>query len=515
MSKLIQIFFFLSFLFLPSISIAKDLPRFFESIEQETFFPNGMSEWKLHKNIEGENVFLLQWDNPYKHELTLKYRDATPNTIQSVYQVMGEEINKSIKEVGGSIITSNEFFAVVLINDTQRNHSVNLLYGTSEGAYLWKYKVPNTFETNYENYISKITLVAREHQYGVASKYGNVVMGRWGGPVYEFAKLLASKNDPRTKDVYKNLLRTSPSKYDAQIEYANITKNKDEAGQSAIIVERDAEEESLLNAAAKILNKDIPSISSSQLLDEKDKGLKVILIPLTPCNPWLLDGIARTYEKITSIPVVIRRLPVNLPPFEPSRSAYRTYLEKIASNIWKTKSDFSDWPLSKLKNEIMNKAKEEGPQAVTSISQIFKKMDEAGYQWDGEPIMSWLSQAINPYYSKDPNTMVVGITELDIFLGESNFVFSVFGGRNDTPVSILSYAKMRAKLTGENQSRKRLTERAAKELVPASLKKLNIPRSMDPSCPYSYSSGLQRLEEKTLNLSEPVKKEIERIKNSI
>lgn len=51
------------------------------------------------------------------------------------------------------------------------------------------------------------------------------------------------------------------------------------------------------------------------------------------------------------------------------------------------------------------------------------------------------------------------------------------------------------------------------ELVPASLKKLNIPRSIDPSCPYSYSSGMQRLDEKTLNLSEPVKKDIERIKN--
>lgn len=129
--------------------------------------------------------------------------------------------------------------------------------------------------------------------------------------------------------------------------------------------------------------------------------------------------------------------------------------------------------------------------------------------------MSWLSQAIDPYFSKDPNTMVVGITELDIFSGETNFVFSVYGGLNSSPVSIMSYAKMRAKLTGENQYRKRLTERAAKELVPASLKRLNISRSMDPSCPYSYSSGLQRLEEKTLNLSEPVKKEIERIKNSI
>ncbi len=108
--------------------------------------------------------------------------------------------------------------------------------------------------------------------------------------------------------------------------------------------------------------------------------------------------------------------------------------------------------------------------------------------------------------------MVVGITELDIFSGNSNFVFSSYGGLQDSPVSVLSYAKMRAKLAGENQSRKRLTERAAKELVPACLKKLGIPRSIDPSCPYSYSSGLQRLDEKTLNLSDPVKQAIEKRK---
>ncbi|MCK9274063.1 MAG: hypothetical protein M0P57_03130 [Syntrophales bacterium] len=119
---------------------------------------------------------------------------------------MGEEIDKSIKQFGGNIVTLNEFFAVILINDTQWNHSVNLLYGTPEGAYFWKYKVPKTYETDYENYIAGLTLVARKHQYDVALKYGNIVMGRWGGPVHEFAKLLAGKNDPRAKDVYKHLL---------------------------------------------------------------------------------------------------------------------------------------------------------------------------------------------------------------------------------------------------------------------------------------------------------------------
>ncbi len=512
MTKTTQIIIFISLIFSPYVTNAEDLPKFFGFVEDEYFFPNKMADWKLQKNIKDESYFLLQWENLSKHEITLKYLDATPNTIQSVYQGIAEEIDKSIKEVGGNILTLKEFFAVILINDTQSDHSVNLLYGTPEGAYFWKYKVPDTFETNIASYIAAITSAAREHQYKVALKYGNVVMGRWGVPIHEFAKLLASKNDPRVIDVYKNLLQTSPSNYDAQIEYSSITKNNVEEIQCAKIVERDAEEEKLLNASAKILHKEIPAISSYKVLNQSEKGLKVILIPLEPCNPWLLDEIAITYEKITSIPVVIRRLPVNWTPPESSRSAYRPYLEKIASNIWKTKSDFSDWSLSKLKEEIMKKAKEEGPQAVTSINQIFKKMDEEGYQWDADPIMSWLSLSISPYFSKDPYTMVVGITELDIYSGETNFVFSLYGGHKDSPVSILSYAKMRAKLTGENQSRRRLVERAAKELVPASLKKLNIQRSIDPSCPYSYSGGLQRLDEKTLNLSDTVKDEIERIK---
>ena len=139
MPKMFQGMILLIFLLLPTISTAENLPAFFESINEELFFPKGMSEWKSQKNIKGDNFFLLQWENSSKHEITLKYRNATPNTIQSVFQGMGEEIDKSIKEAGGNILTINEFFAVTLINDTQWNHSVNLLYGTPEGVYLWKY----------------------------------------------------------------------------------------------------------------------------------------------------------------------------------------------------------------------------------------------------------------------------------------------------------------------------------------------------------------------------------------
>ena len=109
--------------------------------------------------------------------------------------------------------------------------------------------------------------------------------------------------------------------------------------------------------------------------------------------------------------------------------------------------------------------------------------------------------------------MYVGITEIDIFSGDANFIFSYHGAWKRSQASILSYAWMLAKSNKEYQSRKRLVGRIAKELVPASLKSLGIPRSIDPSCPYSYAGGVRRLDEKTFGLSEQVIEAIKKYKN--
>jgi hypothetical protein len=72
---------------------------------------------------------------------------------------------------------------------------------------------------------------------------------------------------------------------------------------------------------------------------------------------------------------------------------------------------------------------------------------------------------------------------------------------------------MLAKTLGEPfQSRRRLTERVAKELVPASFKALRIPRPTDPTDPYSYSDGVERLAQKTLTLSSPTKQALDRLR---
>jgi hypothetical protein len=68
-------------------------------------------------------------------------------------------------------------------------------------------------------------------------------------------------------------------------------------------------------------------------------------------------------------------------------------------------------------------------------------------------------------------------------------------------------------MTGEPfESRKRAAQRLAKELVPAALKQLEIARPADPSDPYSYADGLQRLDEKSLTLSTSTREALDRFR---
>jgi len=62
------------------------------------------------------------------------------------------------------------------------------------------------------------------------------------------------------------------------------------------------------------------------------------------------------------------------------------------------------------------------------------------------------------------------------------------------------------------QARPRLTERMAKELVPASLAELNIRRPTDPTDPYSYAGSVDRVDQKGLVLSAPVKGALDRLR---
>ena len=111
--------------------------------------------------------------------------------------------------------------------------------------------------------------------------------------------------------------------------------------------------------------------------------------------------------------------------------------------------------------------------------------------------------------------MYVGVTEANIYGDNNNYVFSVGTFDPRFHEGLMSYAMMLGKLNPQGfDSRQRLIERMAKELVPASLKQLRIPRSTDPTCPYSYSSGVERLDQKTMTLSDDVKLALKKLRET-
>lgn len=109
--------------------------------------------------------------------------------------------------------------------------------------------------------------------------------------------------------------------------------------------------------------------------------------------------------------------------------------------------------------------------------------------------------------------MFVGVTESDIYSGTSNYLFSYGASTKGHSASILSYNRMMAATLSEShESRKRLVERLTKELVPAGLKLLDIPRPADPTDAYSYSDSVERTDEKRLTFSEPTQQALDRLR---
>ena len=122
-------------------------------------------------------------------------------------------------------------------------------------------------------------------------------MGAWGKSIHLYAKTLAKSNKAKAEKVYHDLLIRSPFNYVAHIEYAKLTTNKTARLESLRIVLKNAEDLDQLIEASQLLGTKIPKETDYPILSSSDSGFVVILIPLSPCNLWVLEDAAKIYEK--------------------------------------------------------------------------------------------------------------------------------------------------------------------------------------------------------------------------
>lgn len=424
-------------------------------------------------------------------------------------------LNMLITSNKGSFIevTESEVHAEVIATNTAQTIFNFTLPGSVQ---LW---VVTTSTTNREEFATDFQTLrnwVNRQRYEEALQAGNVSMGHYQKSIFNYAQaLLKSGQKEPALVVLQNLLATSPFDYEAHLEFMNNTPDASSASNSANIVFKNAEIKDQIKQASRFLGIEPKSFGSIPYLEPNETGLQVILIPLHPCNPWLLDEVAKSYEQMTDIPVKVRQLNEQWYWGIPERISGQRNIQSLLTRFTQHPLDFTGWTKDQYTEALRKAVESEDVFSKYLIHDLIGKLNKDPGQYLADPYLNRLCGALNLYRSNDKRTMYVAITEANIYSGDNNFVFSVGHTGPPSPASLMSYHMMLGKTLNEAyDSRPRLIERISKELVPASLKQLNIPRSTDPTCPYSYSSGVERLDQKTLNLSDQVQQALTKFKGT-
>ena len=499
---------FSSFCQTENTSLVAVLPEYFSPIF--TLEEVKLAFLKKENNKNWSQYIYSSEDQHYA--LSIEIFEATRTNARTVLNNILHSIGEKIKEDKGSFnkISERQFVAEVV---TDAFKTTYMCFSVPGEIYVFSFTTDFMKKDKYAADSASLTHTVNRFRYDKARKEGNVSMGHWGAEIHEYANSLSGYDPIGAEKVYDDLLSTSPSIYSAHIEYIRLLKNEDKIRESAEIVLKNAEDESLIVKAAEILNLEPKNLSDFPVLDKHENGLQLILIPLTPTNPWILEEAAEKYEKITNIPTKIRRLPSNWPLRTPERIYNQRAIERMIAEKESKAVDFSKWNQEKFVERLKKIANEEVAISSSYVHELIEDVRNKDGQYDARPLLNWFSNELINYRTDDDRTMYVGISAINIYSGDTNYVFSLHTNRSKSQASLLSYNMMTAAMLNEEyQSRDRLTERIAKELVPASLKSLAIPRSKDPTCPYSYSGGVARLDQKTMNLSSIVVLEIEKLR---
>jgi len=386
-------------------------------------------------------------------------------------------LNKEIGDKKGEFleITEREIHAKIIGESVA---GAVFVYVVPASIHIWSYSVNPRSRHQPEANFKTIRAMANRQRYTDALSEGNVAMGFWGPQVYEYAsQLLRGGKEKTALGVFNNLLATSPSNYEAHVDFMENWNKSESALNSARIVLRNAEDPELIDKAARFAQMDLKTRNSIPLLEGQETGLQLILMPLGPCDILLLEESAKTYEKITGITTKIRRLPEEWHLTAPDRIPFQRRIQEILVKMKKKNIDFTGWTKEKYVEELLKSVESEDALSKYYVRDLIEKVNKEPGQYFVDPHLDWFCKVLEKDRSVDHRTMYVGITEVNIYSGDINYVFSLGITGGPSRASILSYHMMLAKtLSEEYQSRQRLTERIAKELVPASLKQLGIPR---------------------------------------
>jgi len=513
MKKIQLMILLLASIFWHSTAGCLELPAFLPNYYLPAFEINGQQLTLVdHFVKDGADQYLCFSKDKSLALLVENIKCDRPRGIAILNNIIGN-LNDRLKSRKGEFvdITKKDIHVHMFDDDKEK---VLFAYILPSGVQIWTYVVQSSGKYQVARQYRIIRKFINRQRYEEALREGNVSMGFYGSEIYEYADtLLRDGKKKEGVEVLKKLIATSPYDYRAHMEFVKNSDDPEAATNSLRIVMRGTEDPRMIAEAAGSLGTRLMTFETIPFLNKDERGLQVILVPLAPCDLTILEDVSKTYQNITNISVKIRRLKESWTFTESDRIPYQRFIQEILVKGKGEDINFDGWKKDKYINEMKKAAETKDALERYYINDLISKIEKQEGQYSADVYLMRFLDIIENYRSNDIRTMYVGVTGMNIYSGDNNYVFSLHMIRNKCQASILSYYMMLASSTSaEYESRRRLIERIAKELVPASLKSLHIPRSADPACPYSYSSGVDRLDQKTLLLSEEVKRKIEEMR---
>jgi hypothetical protein len=190
--------------------------------------------------------------------------------------------------------------------------------------------------------------------------------------------------------VVTRLVVWAPSNYDAQIDFAETTKDVAAARASAIVVWDNAEDPRLRARAAKLLGLTETRFESLPVLEPGSKGLQVVLVPLPPCDLRLIEEAARQFSSSFDLPVKIARLPVDWAWQAPEwvyreRELRGTIAQKSGAAV-----DFGGWSKDRYATELAKVTANDDPLAQSWIGDFLRSFGEKPGQYKMEGYLAQL-----------------------------------------------------------------------------------------------------------------------------
>ncbi len=492
---------------------ALGLPDFLPSYYAPTLLAEGSRLlFERHQTKDGVDLYFFS-SADHSSSLTIEHPPCSASVCEAIFNRSFDGANQIATKNSGEFIkiAPTEFGA------TWKTESVNnavFAFRLPNSLIYWTYTTRQGSGFPVVQYFDQILSLVNRQRYEQASAAGDIEMGRWDASLLKFANQLLKDGDrPSALNVLKAIVVTSPTNYAAQAEFASLTPDAAAAQESAKVVLKNAETPELLSKSAAILKEPDPNSEQVPYLKKGESGLQIILIALPSCDIGVLEEAARIYSGITKISVKIARLQEVWQFGEPDRIPNQREIQEFIVQRGGVAVDFKGWSLSQYKNELLRVAAAADAVTRFRVISLVSTLDAKTAQYTADPYLAKLQDVLAKYRSDDPRTLFVGVTDSNISTGDANFVFGVGEEGPNGSINLVSYHMMLAKYSGAlYESRPRLAERLAKELVPATLLSLGIPRPADPMDPASYASGIDRLDQKGLILSAPTRAALDKLR---